>query len=148
MEVAASLPAEPGESAVTPQQIELVQTSFRKVVPIAGTAADLFYDRLFEIAPEVRSLFPQDLSEQKTKLMAMLSNAVASLHKLDTILPVVKQLGQRHKGYGVTAAQYAPVGAALLWTLEKGLGPDFTPEVKMAWTETYTALAGVMTAAA
>jgi hemoglobin-like flavoprotein len=132
---------------VTPQQIELVQSSFKKVVPIAGTAADLFYDRLFEIAPEVRSLFPQDLSEQKTKLMAMLSNAVASLHKLDTILPVVRELGQRHKGYGVTAAQYAPVGAALLWTLEKGLGPDFTPEVKAAWTETYTALAGVMTGA-
>ena len=134
------------ESAVTPLQIELIQSSFKKVVPIAGTAADLFYDRLFEIAPEVRSLFPQDLGEQKTKLMAMLSTAVANLHKLDTIMPAVKALGQRHKGYGVTAAQYAPVGAALLWTLEKGLGPDFTPEVKMAWTETYTALAGVVTA--
>lgn len=132
---------------MTPQQIELVQTSFRKVVPIAGTAADLFYDRLFETAPEVRALFPQDMKEQKVKLMGMLGTAVSNLHKLDEILPAVKALGERHKGYGVTAAHYAPVGAALLWTLEKGLGPDFTPEVKEAWTQTYTALAGVMTAA-
>ena len=132
---------------MTPQQIELVQTSFQKVVPIAGTAADLFYDRLFEIAPDVRPLFPQDLTEQKKKLMGMLGTAVGSLHRLDTILPAVKELGQRHRGYGVTAAHYAPVAAALLWTLEQGLGPDFTPEVKAAWTETYTALAGVMTAA-
>jgi hemoglobin-like flavoprotein len=132
---------------MTPQQIELVQTSFKKVVPIAGTAADLFYDRLFETAPEVRSMFPQDMKEQKAKLMGMLGTAVSHLHKLDEILPAVKALGERHKGYGVTAAHYAPVGAALLWTLEKGLGPDFTPEVKEAWTVTYTALAGVMTSA-
>ena len=132
---------------MTPQQIELVQASFQKVVPIAGTAADLFYDRLFETAPQVRTLFPDDLSEQKKKLMAMLGTAVANLHKLETILPAVKALGERHKGYGVTAAHYAPVGAALLWTLEKGLGPDFTPDTKAAWTEAYTALAGVMTSA-
>lgn len=130
---------------MTPQQVELVQTSFKKVVPIAGTAADLFYNRLFEIAPETRSMFPADLKEQKGKLMAMLGTAVSNLHQLETILPAVKALGERHKGYGVTAAHYAPVGAALLWTLEKGLGPEFTPEVKAAWTETYTALAGVMT---
>ena len=132
---------------MTPEQITLVQTSFQKVVLIAGTAADLFYDRLFESAPQIRALFPQDMAEQKKKLMAMLSTAVSNLHKLETILPAVKDLGQRHKGYGVTAAHYAPVGAALLWTLEKGLGPDFTPEVKAAWTDTYTALAGVMTQA-
>lgn len=132
---------------MTPEKIELVQTSFKKVVPIAATAADLFYDRLFEIAPEVRPMFPQDLKEQKAKLMGMLGTAVGNLHQLETILPAVKELGQRHKGYGVTAAHYAPVGAALLWTLEKGLGADFTPEVEAAWTETYTTLAGVMTAA-
>lgn len=132
---------------MTPQQIELVQTSFEKVVPIAGAAADLFYGRLFEIAPEVRPMFPQDMTQQKAKLMTMLGTAVTNLHRLDEILPAVKALGERHKGYGVTTAHYAPVGAALLWTLEQGLGPDFTPEVKDAWTETYTALAGVMTSA-
>jgi hemoglobin-like flavoprotein len=108
---------------MTPQQIDLVQSSFKKVVPIAGTAADLFYDRLFEIAPEVRPMFPQDLSEQKKKLMGMLGTAVGNLHKLDTILSAVKDLGQRHKGYGVTAVHYAPVGAALLWTLERVSAP-------------------------
>jgi hemoglobin-like flavoprotein len=87
------------------------------------------------------------MKEQKSKLMAMLGTAVGNLHQIETILPAVKALGQRHKGYGVTAEQYAPVGAALLWTLEKGLGADFTPEVKAAWTETYTTLAGVMTSA-
>ena len=132
---------------MTPHQIELVQSSFKKVVPIAETAADLFYDRLFEIAPEVRPLFPGDLGEQKKKLIAMLATAVTNLHKLDTILPAVKDLGRRHKGYGVMAAHYAPVAAALLWTLEKGLGPDFTPQVKAAWAETYHALAGIMTTA-
>ncbi len=130
---------------MTPQQVELVQKSIQKVVPIAATAADLFYTRLFEIAPETRALFPADMAEQKKKLMAMLVTAVSNPHRLDEILPAVKDLGKRHKGYGVTADQYAPVGAALLWTLEKGLGPDWTPEVKAAWTETYTALAGVMT---
>jgi hemoglobin-like flavoprotein len=132
---------------MTPQQIELVQTSFKKVVPIAATAADLFYDRLFVIAPETRTLFPQDLTQQKGKLMSMLGTAVTNLHQLETILPAVKDLGRRHKGYGVAAEHYAPVGAALLWTLEKGLGADFTPDVKAAWTEAYTALAGVMNAA-
>ncbi len=146
MIIAQWLPIQPRETPpMTPQQIELVQTSFKKVAPIAGTAADLFYARLFEIAPEVRSLFPEDLSEQKKKLMGMLGTAVGSLHKLETILPAVLDLGKRHKGYGVTAAHYAPVGAALLWTLEKGLGADFTPEVKAAWTDTYTTLAGAMT---
>src|SRR5882672_10708120 len=148
MEVAAYRPAQPGESAVTPQQIELVQTSFKKVVPIAGTAADLFYNRLFEIAPEVRPLFPSDLAEQKKKLIAMLATAVTNLHQLEKIVPAVQSLGKRHAGYGVTAKHYEPVGAALLWTLEQGLGPAFTPPVKAAWTEAYMTLAGVMQKAA
>jgi hemoglobin-like flavoprotein len=130
---------------MTPQQITLVQSSFQKVVPIAGTAADLFYDRLFEIAPQVRPLFPEDMTEQKVKLMGMLGTAVTNLHQLETILPAVKALGERHKGYGVTVDHYAPVGAALLWTLEQGLGDDFTPDTREAWTAAYTALAGVMT---
>ena len=132
---------------MTADEIDLVQSTFEKVRPISTAAAGMFYGRLFEIAPDVRPMFPQDMAAQKVKLMAMLGTAVTNLHKLDEILPAVKALGQRHKGYGVAAAHYAPVGAALLWTLEKGLGADFTPEVKAAWTETYMALAGVMTTA-
>ena len=133
---------------MTPDQVTMVQESFRKVVPIAGTAADLFSNRLFEIAPYVRPLFPEDLSEQKKKLIAMLATAVTNLNQLDTIVPAVESLGKRHATYGVTDKMYEPVGAALLWTLEQGLGPDFTPPVKAAWKETYVTLAGVMKKAA
>ena len=133
---------------MTPEQVKLVQDSFSKVAPIAGKAADLFYDRLFTIAPEVRPLFPSDLAEQKKKLMQMLATAVTNLHQVEKIIPAVENLGRRHAGYGVTAQHYEPVGAALLWTLEQGLGPDFTPAVKTAWTETYMTVAGVMQNAA
>ena len=133
---------------MTPDQVTLVQESFKKVVPIAGKAADLFYERLFTIAPEVRSLFPTDLSEQKKKLMQVLATAVTNLHQVEKVLPAVEELGRRHVAYGVTEKHYEPVGAALLWTLEQGLGPDFSPPVKAAWTETYITVAGVMTKAA
>jgi hemoglobin-like flavoprotein len=133
---------------MTPEQVKLVQDSFAKVAPIAGTAADLFYDRLFTIAPEVRSLFPSDLTEQKKKLMQMIATAVTNLHQVEKIIPAVEELGRRHAGYGVTDKHYEPVAAALLWTLEQGLGADFTPPVKAAWTETYMIVAGVMQNAA
>ena len=129
---------------MTPEQISMVQESFKKVVPIAGTAADLFYDRLFEIAPDVRAMFPDDLREQKKKLIAMLATAVGNLHQVDRIIPAVETLAKRHVGYGVKPEHYRPVGEALLWTLEQGLGGDFTPPVKKAWTETYVTLSGVM----
>jgi hemoglobin-like flavoprotein len=129
---------------MTPEQIALVQSSFKSVAPIASKAADLFYDRLFEIAPDVRSLFPADLSGQKVKLIGMLATAVNNLHQLAAILPSVRDLGSRHRGYGVTTEHYAPVGAALIWTLEQGLGPAFTSDVKAAWGEAYSTLAGAM----
>ena len=129
---------------MTPHEIQLVQTTFKSVAPIADQAADLFYGRLFEIAPEVRSLFPEDLSGQKKKLMGMLATAVTNLHQVEKIVPAVQDLGRRHVGYGVTAAHYEPVGEALIWTLDKGLGEAFTPEVKGAWVAAYTTLSGVM----
>jgi nitric oxide dioxygenase len=133
---------------MTPNQIKLVQTTFAQVAPIAATAADLFYSRLFEIAPQIRAMFPDDLREQKKKLMAMLGTAVAGLSHLETLVPVVEALGRRHAGYGVKARHYASVGSALLWTLEKGLGEDFTPEVKDAWATTYIVLSTTMMNAA
>ena len=129
---------------MTPHQIKLVQTSFAQVAPIAATAADLFYGRLFEIAPDVRAMFPDELSGQKKKLMAMLGTAVAGLSHLDTLLPAVRALGRRHTGYGVGAEHYVPVGAALLWTLGKGLGDAFTADVREAWATTYTILSQAM----
>jgi len=133
---------------MTPDKVALVQTSFQKVAPIADTAADLFYGRLFEIAPQVRPMFPDDMSEQKTKLMKMLATAVTHLHEVEKIVPAVQHLGRTHAGYGVTDDQYDVVAEALIWTLGKGLGDDFTDEVQGAWVEAYTLLATVMKQAA
>jgi nitric oxide dioxygenase len=129
-------------------QIQHVQNSFEKVKPIADTAADLFYGRLFELDPSLRPYFKGDLSEQKNKLMTALAFVVAGLDRLETILPAVQSLGKRHVGYGVQDAHYETVGATLLWTLAQGLGEQFTPDVKTAWTEAYALLAGVMQEAA
>src|SRR5688572_16730592 len=115
---------------MTPEKVGLVQSTWAKVVPIKETAAELFYGRLFELDPSLRALFNGDLKEQGRKLMTMINVAVGSLDKLDTIVPAVKDLGRRHAGYGVQAAHYGTVAAALLWTLEKGLGDSFTPAVK------------------
>src|SRR5262245_8873882 len=117
------------------EQKVLVQESFAKVVPISETAADLFYNRLFELDPSLRPLFKGDMKEQGRKLMDMIGVAVKGLDDLDKIVPAVQALGQRHVGYGVKDKDYDTVATALLWTLEQGLGQDFTPEVKTAWTE-------------
>ena len=129
---------------MTPAQIELIQQSFSRLAPTSDKAAALFYDRLFETLPEVKPLFRGDMTEQGRKLMATLAVVVNGLNKLDAILPAASALAKRHVGYGVKAAHYAPVGAALLWTLEKGLGPSWTPEVAAAWTLAYTTLSGFM----
>ena len=129
---------------MTPEKIELVQTTWAKVAPNAAQVAVLFYDRLFEIAPEVKPLFKSDMQEQGKKLMQMLATAVNGLKDLEAIVPAVQSLGARHEAYGVKAEHYDSVAAALLYTLGKGLGDDFTPEVEAAWTETYGILAGVM----
>ena len=133
---------------MTPEQIELVQTTWAKVAPSADQVAVLFYDRLFEIAPEVKPLFKSDMTEQGQKLMQMLAVAVNGLPQLESIVPAVQEMGVRHTDYGVADSHYDSVGAALLWTLEQGLGDAFTPEVKEAWTVTYTTLATVMKEAA
>ena len=133
---------------MTPEQIALVQSSFAKVEPIAQTAADLFYSRLFEVEPGYRTLFPDDISEQKQKLMTMLAVAVNGLGRIEAIVPAVRKLGERHAGYGVTPDQYPAVGSALLWTLAQGLGEDFTPEVETAWIAAYSLLADTMVAGA
>ncbi|HAD87769.1 MAG TPA: hemin receptor [Rhodospirillaceae bacterium] len=133
---------------MTPEQIALVQDSFKSVAPIADTAADLFYGRLFEVAPQLRPMFPQDMSEQKKKLMQMIGVAVNSLHQIETIVEPVQDLGRRHVGYGVKDEHYEIVGGALLWTLGQGLGDAFTPEVEEAWAEAYGLLATVMKEAA
>lgn len=131
-----------------PEQIELVKASWAKVAPIAEQAAELFYGKLFELNPAFKSLFKTDMKEQGRKLMAMLNTAVNSLDKIETIVPVVQDMGRRHVAYGVKDEDYDTVGAALLWTLEQGLGEGFTTEVKNAWADTYTLVATTMKTAA
>jgi len=129
-------------------QIKLVQNSFEKVRPISETAADLFYKRLFELNPSLKSLFKGDMKTQGIMLMKMLDYAVTGLDEPDKIVPVIKDLGKRHVGYGVKEEYYETVGEALLWTLEKGIGEDFTRNVKEAWAEAYKLLSDTMKSAA
>lgn len=130
------------------QEIITLQQSFSLVEPIADTAASLFYTRLFELDPDLRPLFKADLKAQGAKLMTALKFVVVGLDNPERIIPAVQSLGQRHAGYGVRPEHYATVGEALLWTLEKGLGTAYTPEVESAWTHAFTLLSGLMQEAA
>jgi hemoglobin-like flavoprotein len=132
------------EKDMTPDQVKLVQQSFSQVAPIADQAAILFYDRLFEVAPQVKAMFPADMTEQRKKLMATLAVVVNGLTDLPAILPAASALAKRHVAYGTKPDHYPVVGAALLWTLEKGLGSAWTPEVASAWTAAYGTLSGFM----
>lgn len=127
-----------------PEQIELIQESFEQVLPIADTVAELFYTRLFTLEPSLRPLFPEDLRQQRQKLMMMLNTAIHGLWRPEKLLPVLRQLGARHTGYGVRAEHYELVGQALMGTLAQGLGRAFTPEVEAAWREAYGLIATTM----
>lgn len=133
---------------MTPDEIRMVQDSFSKVIPIKEQAAELFYGRLFETAPEVRPLFKGDMKEQGAKLMATLAVVVKGLDNIESLLPVAGDLAKRHVDYGVEPEHYSQVGASLLWTLGQGLGEEFTPEVEAAWTGAYGLLSGAMISAA
>ena len=134
---------------MTPDQKRFVRETWEQVTPIADTAATLFYDRLFAIDPDLRDLFREtDMAAQRDKLVATLANVVQNLDYLEILVPTIEDLGRRHVGYGVTDAHYDSVGAALLWTLARGLGDSWTPEAEAAWTEAYGTISGIMRRAA
>lgn len=133
---------------MTPEQITLVKTTWSQVVPIKDKAAELFYAKLFELDPAVKPLFKTGTVEQGKKLMMSINTVVNSLDKIEAMVPIIQDMGRRHVGYGVKPQHYDTVGEALLWTLDTGLGPAFTPEVKEAWASAYTLLATVMKEAA
>ena len=132
------------ENPITSKQKELVQSTFALVVPIADQAADIFYTKLFQLDPALKPLFKGDIKEQGKKLMTMLAAAVKGLDDLNGLVPVVQDLGKRHVGYGVTDSHYDTVAAALLYTLESGLGDAWNNDVKEAWVAVYTVLATTM----
>ena len=129
---------------MTPDHVKLVQNSFAEIGPIADTAAALFYNRLFEIAPEVKTLFRGDMIEQGRKLMKTLTIVVNGLGNLDSILPAASALAKRHVAYGVRPTHYTPVGEALLWALERGLGSEWTPDLRSAWSAAYATISNCM----
>lgn len=131
--------------------VYLVQESFKKVLPIADTAVEIFYDKLFLIDPNLKQLFPKNeqlMHAQRNKLRDMLASAVNGLNNLEALIPILQGLGRRHVDYNVEKSHYDTVGLALLQALEVGLGDEFTPEVKDAWAEVYGVMASVMTEAA
>ena len=133
---------------MTPEQVALVQGTWKKVLPISDTAAELFYGRLFSLDPSLKPLFKGDMKKQGRLLMTMLGTAVNGLGRLDAIVPAVQDLGRRHVKYGVKAQHYDTVGTALIWTLQQGLGDVFTPDVRDSWLAAYTALSSTMKGAA
>ena len=135
------------ENTMKVDQITLVQDTFDKIRPISEKAAKLFYNRLFELDPSLKSLFKGDMKTQGKMLMQMLDYAVTGLDRLDTIVLAIQNLGIRHAGYGVKDEYYETAREAFLWTLEQGLGKDFTPDVKDAWAEAYKLLSDIMKSA-
>lgn len=133
---------------MTPREIALVQESFRQVGPISAQAAAIFYARLFELDPTLRSLFDGSMAEQGRKLLDVLGFAVARLNRRETLIPAIRQLGFRHAGRRVRDTQYETIGEALLWALARGLGAEFTAEHRAAWAKVYWLLAETMKAGA
>jgi nitric oxide dioxygenase len=134
---------------MTPHQITLVQNSWRKLRDVdPAKVGDLFYSKLFLDFPQVRPMFPEDMRGQYLKLLSMLNVVVARLDHLDELSADIAALARRHVNYGVTAEHYGFVGSSLLWTLERGLGADWTPDVAEAWTTCYGILSGAMIGAA
>jgi hemoglobin-like flavoprotein len=130
------------------QQIALVQQSFEKAAALGEKVAEIFYDELFAIDPSLRSMFKGDMHEQRQKLLAALALVVRSLHTPEKILGPVQKLAIKHVDYGVRPEHYTYVGNALLRTLKKGFGREFTPELSDAWVEAFRMLAKVMKEAA
>jgi len=134
---------------MTPQQKSIVQTTWQQVVPIADQAASLFYERLFEFDPDLRAMFANaDMTAQRKKLIQALTVVVSALDHVEEIVPHLEDLGRRHAGYGVTDEHYVTVGRALIWTLEKGFGDDWTTDTSDAWAAAYSLVATVMQKAA
>jgi hemoglobin-like flavoprotein len=135
--------------AMTPTQIELVQNSFRSVLPIRDEVAADFYRRLFIIDPALKPLFSHaGTADQGRKLMTALAFVINGLGEPDVIVGPVQTLARRHVGYGVRVEHYASVGQALIKTLEEGLGDAFHSSVRDAWLAAYAALSEIMIAAA
>ncbi len=133
---------------MTLHQNELVLKSFTKICPITEETGEIFFSRLFEIAPYIRPLFKMDLKVMETKFMQFLAVIVHSLDQIEAVTPVLQKLGREHSSYGVTTGHFDIAASALLWTLERCIGGEFTDEVRNAWISMCTLVSGIMKKAA
>jgi len=133
---------------MTPREKQLVRESFPAIREAAVPLALLFYGRLFQLNPALRPLFHQDISVQSRKLMDMLIAVVDSLDHFKELEPMLRAMGQRHAGYGVRLEHYATLKSALLWAFGQGLGAEFFPDVRAAWTAVIDAISAAMMAGA
>jgi hemoglobin-like flavoprotein len=126
------------------RDIKLVQETFNKVAHVENFAAKILYNRLFELDPKLMPLFPQDMNEMEEKFIKTLGLIVLGLARIYEVTPFLEDLARRHKDYGVKYEDYDTLGDALIYTLQKVLGEEFTPEVKAAWVHAYTIIARIM----
>ena len=126
------------------EQIALVRLSFAKVTGRELEAGRIFYQRLFELAPETRALFGNDMDAQAQKVMHMFGIAVGMLNDRQALMIVLESLGRRHSRYGAREEHFDKVGEAMIWTLEKICGDDLTPQVKQCWIAAYNYMAYIM----
>ena len=129
---------------ITPEQVRLVQASFTPLLPMAEAIGEMLYSRIFELAPEARDLFEDDIRPQVKRLMAAVKVAIDGLSRVDEVAPFLVRLGAQHARYDVRPEHFTVGGEALLWTLEQGLGDSFTAELRDAWAAAWDVVAGAM----
>ena len=133
---------------MTPEQVDLVRKSFDALWPVRRRLADLFYGRFFELAPDARALFSQDIARQQLKLMDMIAAIVGALDKREIFQSLISHSGRQHAQFGAKGSHFIAFGDALIWSLEQQFGAGFTPELKQAWITLYGAVQKEMISAA
>jgi hemoglobin-like flavoprotein len=133
---------------MTPHQVGLIRRSFDAIWPIRRKLGELFYYRLFELAPDARYLFTGDMERQQLKLMDMISAIVGALDKREMFQSLISHSGVQHARFGARPSHFVAFGHALIWGLEQQFGPEFTPELKQAWIALYDSVQNEMIRAA
>jgi nitric oxide dioxygenase len=129
---------------LTAEDIGRIRVSFDQLWSVSAETMTLFYDRLFELAPDTHALFKSDMDEQKKKFMSMLAMIVGNLDNVRILLPATRNLARHHVDFGVHAGHYEVVGEALMWSLRQGLGPHWTPSTAESWNRAYRSLTADM----
>ena len=133
---------------MTPEQIDLVRKSFDALWPFRRRLAEHFYGRFFELAPDTRRLFPDDMEKQQLKLMDTLAAIVGTLDQREIFQSIISHTGRKHAEFGVQRSHFVAFGDALIWGLQRQFGPEFTPEMQQAWIVLYDAIQAEMMRAA